>query len=682
MQTFLVHTLPTTKRELLQSAAVAAVYFFTAKFGLYVFFSYDTSPALIWPPAGIGLIAIMFFGYRMWPAIFLAQFAVVTTEFPGTRLLPLVIASAFTIQPVLGYYLMQRTGFSHSINNLRDALIVIGAAFTITAIAPALTTSIFYDLDLLLEPPLTDFGRAWAGGIFSMLVLVPLAVCWYPWPRRAFPADRIRRMELMAALLSLFAVNYFVFWTPYTQYLGVPVIFFLPIVLCWFALRFHPRFMALAVFLSATTGIAGTLIAQASANPVREQLLTVEIYIGLVTAIFFLFVTVVEDRRAAFRRLGSELQQTAASDQAKSQFLAILAHELRNPLATIVSSLELLKTQIQKSENHELIQNAQDHTKMIQRHLDDLLDTVRLSQGRFVLKKEPVQLSAIIRSAVASVNGYVDENGHTLQVHTPEDTSIELYVDPIRMKQIVINLLSNACKYTDPGGTIDLEVCIRNSTLEITVRDTGIGISEEELPFIFEPFRQLHPHPLRGTGLGIGLYITKRLVEMHNGTLLARNRTDMRGSVFTVTMPIKQKPQRRGATTISAADKKEHYQILIVDDNRTAADLLVKLLERHEYKARAAYSGKEAIELVEKVPPDLVLLDIGMPDMNGYEAAKRIRNKGFTGALIALSGYGQPSDREEATEAGFDQYLVKPVSAADIIMAISNTGQHSDHTLS
>ncbi len=658
-----------TWRDLGAMLGVFVVYFLSAKASLYVYYTFQTSPALIWPPVGIALLAVIFGGYRMWLPIFLAQSAAVIQRSPGAWQIALIIAVAYALQAVVALYILRKFKFDSSLSKLRDMVLLVSVAFVVTLIEPIIATVAQMTLYSLSVSPAVNLGRAWGAGIFSVLVIAPFVLTWYR--RKGEPLRTMMQaenIELGAALVALFALNHFLFWTSYPQYFGISVIFFLPLILIWFSLRFQPRWVTLALLLTAIHGIAGTILAHPTAIPVNAQLLVDEIYIGLVAPIFLLLVAAARERRDAHKRLEEAYRVAAAADKAKSEFIAILAHELRNPLAPLVTSLELLKFEPQTENALRTIEKAEKHAEMIRRLLDDLLDTARLTQNKFKLQKEMVSLRDIIEQSVAAVKGYADERKHELRVTLPEE-DMRFVADPIRIKQIVINLLNNACKYTKPGGRITLRCVRRGNELVLAVTDNGIGIAPHMLESIFEPFEQLDAQS--SAGLGIGLFLTKRLVEMHDGTIVAESAGEGAGSTFTVHLPLSTVAEMTPTTKTREDNSSATRRILIVDDNEAAADVMKTLLEHHGHSAHVAYSGKNALEVVNSVRPDIIFLDIGMPHMDGHEAARQIRNGGWGGKLVALTGYGQMEDRARANEAGFDHHLVKPVGIKDIVALLS-----------
>ena len=361
-------------------------------------------------------------------------------------------------------------------------------------------------------------------------------------------------------------------------------------------------------------------------------------------------------------------QALREADRRKDEFLATLAHELRNPLAPVRSALEILKmprVDAQTAErSREIMERQVQH---LVRLVDDLLDMSRVMRGKVELRRERVELATIVASAIETVQPLVDAQGHRLHVRISAE-SLVLDGDPIRLAQVVGNLLTNAAKYTEPNGQIWLTGERAGDMVVLRVRDNGIGIGKEMLPRIFELFEQAdHGSTKTQGGLGIGLTLVTNLVEMHNGTVEARSAGLGHGSEFVVQLPLAEQTaeQDHGSATAAQADHvapPSGKRLLIVDDNRDAANSLAMLLQLQRHEVRVTYSGMAALEMIKTYTPDVVLLDIGMPGMDGYEVARRIRQTPGLGTVVlaALTGWGQQEDRRRTAEAGFDHHLVKP----------------------
>jgi PAS domain S-box-containing protein len=367
------------------------------------------------------------------------------------------------------------------------------------------------------------------------------------------------------------------------------------------------------------------------------------------------------------KRADAELRE---ADRRKSEFLAILAHELRNPLAPIRNALEILRLTLDQKGERPEIAVLDRQVGHVVRLVDDLLDLSRVSRGRIELRRKVVELAGIVNDAVEAVRPLSEEMCHELTV-TRAAQRTHVNADPVRMVQVLGNLLSNACKFTDRGGRIRLIVEREGSQAVIRVQDSGIGIPSEQLARIFEMFAQVDASLERARGgLGIGLTLVKYLVEAHGGTVEARSAGVGQGSEFIVRLPVVPAPRPSPSPGPSGTGREQtiRRRILVVDDNRDATETLGKVLELGGHEVHTAHDGLEAVEAAARLQPDAVLLDIGLPGLNGYDAARRIREQpgGESTLLVALTGWGQPEDRRRAEEAGFDAHLVKPVNHANL----------------
>jgi signal transduction histidine kinase len=367
-------------------------------------------------------------------------------------------------------------------------------------------------------------------------------------------------------------------------------------------------------------------------------------------------------------------QALKEADRHKDEFLAMLAHELRNPLAPIRNAVHLMKL---KSLNDPQLQLSRDiiERQLIQlsRLVDDLLDVSRITRGKINLARRRVELSELVARAVETVAPTIEARSHGLEVVMPKRPFM-VYGDSMRLTQALGNVLANAAKYTDNGGHITLRAQRRRRDVEITIRDNGIGIVPEVLPCIFDLFTQLDRRTGRHQGgLGIGLALVRQLVEMHGGTVSASSEGPGKGSEFLIRLPLSieraspaeaQGPEAGAAAEQPAAPvRPPQRRILVADDNADARESLATLLALNGHEVFKAEDGTDALERAERYRPDVALLDIGMPRANGYEVARHIRGQpwGHGMVLIALTGWGQESDRRRSHEAGFDNHLTKPV---------------------
>jgi PAS domain S-box-containing protein len=362
-----------------------------------------------------------------------------------------------------------------------------------------------------------------------------------------------------------------------------------------------------------------------------------------------------------------QIEQTMReADRRKDEFLATLAHELRNPLAPIRNAVELLRHAGENPAAMEEVRRIMERqVGQMVRLIDDLMEISRVTSGKLKLHKERVQLAAAVQSAVEETRSLIHDSAHDLTITQPPEP-IFLDADLTRLAQIFSNLLNNAAKYTEKGGHIWLTVERTGDVASVSVRDTGIGLSAEHLRHIFEMFSQVSPALERSQGgLGIGLALVKGLVELHGGTIEAKSSGPGMGSEFVVRLPISPSPAQQPAGAKRAEGKPDsgaRRRILVVDDNLDAASSLALLLKKIGHEVQTAHDGLEAVQAAAAFHPQIVLLDIGLPKMNGYEAAKRIREQSSNQhvAIVALTGWGQERDKERALEAGFDYHLTKP----------------------
>ncbi|HVG10381.1 MAG TPA: ATP-binding protein [Thermoanaerobaculia bacterium] len=379
---------------------------------------------------------------------------------------------------------------------------------------------------------------------------------------------------------------------------------------------------------------------------------------------------------ARLRREAAEalLASHAEADRRKDEFLATLAHELRNPLAPIRSMLEIMK---RADGNATLMERARATMERQLSHMvrliDDLLDVSRISRGKLELRRERVELASVVSQAVEACRPLAERAHHEIEVNLPAER-IYLDADPVRLAQVFGNILNNSCKYTDPGGRIRITAERQDGEVVVKVRDNGIGIPSDKLGAIFEIFTQVDRTLERSQGgLGIGLTLVQRLVEMHEGTVTAYSDGPGRGSELVVRLPILA-GQPNAEQAAEDAAKVTARRILIVDDNRDAAMTLAMLLELSGHEVRNAYDGLEAVDAAAEFRPDIVLMDLGMPKLNGYDAASRIREQpwGESMVLFAITGWGQDEDRRRTSQVGFDGHLVKPVDYAAIVKLLAS----------
>ncbi|MDE1925424.1 MAG: MASE1 domain-containing protein [Patescibacteria group bacterium] len=673
------------KRPMVRQAAgivlIFLVYFLTARVSLGVG-SINHSGLLFWPPSGLALGALFLFGYELWPGVLLAAFfANLSIGIPPP--MALGIAAGYMLESLAGaYFLREHMKLNPLFSRLQDSLAFILTSFGSTVIA---TTAGSISLYLGGQVTQDSFAQTWmtwwVGDSLGVLIVGAFIIRWLCRPR--FYKTLWEVVEGLVVFSSLIAVSVLIFWTPVSSIANIPLIYLLFIPLIWMALRTGPRGITLALLLISATATMSLFLNHGNVTLINgaSDLLLLQIFIGTVAIIFLLFVSIVEERKEVMEslrdhisKLEEAVERVRAQDEAKNEFIATLGHELRNPLSPIISATELIRQNGVREEDAKLIDIIQSHTQTLARLLDDLLDISRITRKKFRLQKEVVELQSVVHRSQETVDAFLKTRGHALLVSMPQKP-LWLSADKVRLEQIFVNLLFNAAKYTEPGGTITLTIAeAGDRCLRISVKDTGIGIDQEMLGRIFEPFVQANvPRGRVGSGLGIGLSLTKRLVELHGGTIRAESLGRGKGSEFIVELPISPNLQLQlphapaEVPTAREAGGLKYPKILVVDDNEAAAQGLGALLKHLGHEIEFAYDGTEALQQIQKFAPDVVLLDIGLPGMDGYQVARQVRQeRGSSPVLIALSGYGQAEDKRKAREAGFNYHLTKPVGIRDL----------------
>jgi PAS domain S-box-containing protein len=397
-----------------------------------------------------------------------------------------------------------------------------------------------------------------------------------------------------------------------------------------------------------------------SAAPIKDEQ-------GRVTGAVLVFRDVSERRRWA-QQLEQQNREMAAASRQKDEFLAMLAHELRNPLAPLRNALQIVKLGGNKPHAEQLRAMMERQLLHLVRLVDDLLDVNRITRGKIELRRERVALPAVIENAVEASGPHIEAGKHQLTVSLPPHV-LHVEGDLMRLAQVVSNLLNNAAKYTPPGGQIWVTLAHEGGAAVIRVKDSGIGIPHEMLTQVFEMFTQLARSSERTQGgLGIGLTLVKRLVEMHGGTVQAESAGLGHGSEFSVRLPLLGMQKRHVEGSGQPAPAGPARRILVVDDNVDAAESLTKVLQLNGHEVHTVHNGAEALAQAAARRPHVMLLNLGMPGMDGYETAKKVRElQGLDEiVLIAVTGWGQDEDRRRTQEAGFHAHLVKPLDPVSL----------------
>jgi signal transduction histidine kinase/ActR/RegA family two-component response regulator len=364
------------------------------------------------------------------------------------------------------------------------------------------------------------------------------------------------------------------------------------------------------------------------------------------------------------------------ADRRKDEFLATLAHELRNPLAPIRNSLHIFRMKgIQDPAVERVTGMMERQVAHMVRMVDDLLEVSRISRGKIELRKERVELAGVLRTAVDTSMPLIEAGGHKLSIHVPEEP-LTMDADPVRLAQVFANLLNNSAKYTREGGEISMSVTAENGMAVVCVKDNGEGIPPQMLKRVFNMFTQVNTGSRAQGGLGIGLTLARTLVHLHGGTIEAFSDGEGKGCEFIVRLPLAQPQHDAKPVAPQPAAQPQSLalkRVLVVDDNEDAADSLGMLLQFLGAEVMVVHDGRSALAALKTFRPAVILLDLGMPEMNGLEVARRVRedpeHKGMT--LVALTGWGQREDRRRTHEAGFDYHLVKPADVSTLQSILS-----------
>ena len=662
----------------LEVLGAATLYFATARVGLDLAVV-AKQVSIIWPATGLALALLVLRGRRLWPAVVLGAFA---ANYLGDTpaLTAAAIAAGNACEALIGATLLQRVGFQPAMRRLHDVASLFLLAACLSTISSATVGVLgMYLSDLIPRSELPSvWSTWWIGDAIGDLVTAPFVFVWADQARNRWRLQRLTEGALL--LCSMLPLSLAVF-VDHGSAVPYPVHYLIFPAVIWAALRLGQHatatlvFGSLAVTIVATLGGRGPFVVASSPG---ASLLQVALFMAVVAVTgLFLGAATAERNRAERRRsedyarlrlseerLARQAEELAAADRRKDEFLALLGHELRNPLAPLQNGLELLAL---GGNDQALVTHARQVMERQLRHLvrlvDDLLDVARIRSGKIVLEIERVELAAMIASAVELARPLIDARSHELQVILPPDT-LWTNADRIRLPQLLANLLNNASKYTNEGGNIALTVAQLGTDIVVSVRDDGIGMDGEALGNVFELFAQAAgpAHAVQG-GLGVGLSLARSIAELHGGVLTAHSEGLGKGSEFVLRLPAAQAPEVRESAAAPAGEPAFRQRILVVDDNVDAAESLGTMLAYSGHDVRVAHGGVEALSTAREFVPNVMILDLGMPEMDGYAVARAVRSdpRFASTRLIALSGYGQPDDRRRTADVGFDEHLVKPV---------------------
>lgn len=626
------------------------------------------------PATALALAALLLGGIRLWPAIGIAALIV---GYAGGAEGASLVAHPFVaiLTSVTGAYLLRRLNVDPIFRRKRDAFGLFVALSIVSLAAP----SIQLGLALATGAPssLAVFSATYLAMLASLLVVTPFTMRWLAKVR--FRRSAYETIETLTVFGLLALLAYAQFIIELRVMLGIPVLYLIFIPLIWIALRLRPRFVTLALVMLSSFVVYGTTHALDDAAAMGV-LVNAEMYLIVLAMITFIIATQEEERRVSQNTLLSQMgtlenavAQLHSDAKSKEGFIAILAHELRNPLAPVVSTIELLQLKGARDEEEaEALSIISDRMQTMRTLLEDLLDVSHMLEGKIKLDVAPISLQECIRASVLSTKHYRDELHQEISLTMPEDP-VYISGDRVRIEQVFSNLLSNASKYSHSGDTIRVRLTEAAGFAEIEVADTGVGLSPDTLESIFKPFNQAYTGEKAIRGLGIGLALVKNFVTLHGGTVRAESPGLGRGSRFVVRLPSIPAPAptkadpSRFQRLLKESTGRSGPLILVVDDNDAAAAALGRLLERLQYGVVYAYDGQQAVDVALDRKPSMILLDIQLPKMSGYEVAKTLRERGYAGAIVALSGYGEKDSLAMHGETSvFDRYMVKPVGLAEL----------------
>ena len=638
-------------------AGIAIIYFAAGKAGLY-FYSFSPSSSAVWPESGVAFAALILLDIRVWPAIFVGGFFVNLTT-SGAILPSLGMAIGNSLEAVVSAYLTIRFANGRKVfESSQDFFKFFGFSMFASAIGASFGIA---NLALGGLAQHENFARIWQtwwiGDLGGFMVVAPVIILLIENPK--VTADRRRAFEFWLMMATISSSSILAFGGAIPQLRHYPIGFFCIPILVWAAFRCGRRAAALTTFILAASADWGMKHgagpwAQFS-DPLRSVIVPQAFIITMATMTMAMAAVVWERKRAEAR--------ANEANRAKDLFLAMLGHELRNPVAALSGAANLLERHdLKSSKSERLLEIVVRQSAHLARMVDDLLDVGRLTAGRIALDRQPMNLGECARDCVATLGvrtKYASRN-IILQI---EDVWID--GDPDRIAQILVNLLSNALNHTRPDGKVVVTTRAESNLALIQVEDDGEGISPDLLPHIFDLFVQAERGDDRQRGgLGIGLTLVRRLAQLHGGSAEAHSAGLGAGTTFKVLIPRIEAVREAVATPCPSRKAGIQRRVLIIEDNSDVRESLRTLLELAGHKIFEADSGLGGVACALANHPDVALIDIGLPGIDGYEVARRIRSASEARGmmLIALTGYGLPEDRLRAEQAGFDAHLVKPVN--------------------
>jgi signal transduction histidine kinase/ActR/RegA family two-component response regulator len=652
---------------------LAVVYFVVGKLCLKLAFLH-ASASPVWPPAGIALAALLIFGYRIWPAVFVGAFLVnVTTA--GNIATSLCIATGNTLEALCGAWLVNR--FANDLKVFDRAQDVFKFAFA--AMTSTLIAATFGVTSLALGgfAGWANYGGIWLtwwlGDATGDLVVAPLIILWSLSPTWRWNRREVVEVIALLILMALLGETVFGGWFPISAK-NYPISFILGPILIWTAFRFSQRETATGIFILSAIAIWGTLhrFGPFIMETQNQSLLILQTSTAVLSITVLALAAAMAERRRAEQAIEQQKAMVEAANRTKDNFLAMLSHELRTPLTPVLAAVDALESEPAQSEDSKAaLAMIRRNVELEAQLIDDLLDLTRIAKDKLQLKFDPIDAHECIANVVEICAS--EAAARKLRVNSELQAGAHhVAADAAKFQQIVWNLLKNAIKFTGEEGVITISTANpAPQTLTITVRDTGIGIDSEIMERMFNPFEQGdRSFQRRFGGLGLGLAISKSLAEAHGATLVATSEGRGRGSIFTLTIKTVS-PRQRGTrfTAEMAESPSQGLRILLVEDHQDTCAALERLLIRRGHLVAAMPDMRSAMEAATRNQFDLLISDIALPDGTGTELMTCLRAiSGIRG--IAISGFGMNGDIQKSLQAGFSEHLVKPVKLEKLEAAI------------
>jgi signal transduction histidine kinase len=657
---------------------VTGVYYLAGSIGLAFFGLLHPSASAVWPPTGVAIAALLVYGPRIAPAVFAGAFLVNYTT-AGSIVASVGIAAGNTLEGLTAAYLVTRFAngpgcFARAVDICMFA--VLGAVAS-TMLSATVGVGV---LTLLGMADPRQFGAIWLtwwlGDAAGAMLVTPLLLTWYrePW-LRATPARAVEALLMFATVVAATAL---LFFDPRLGRYPLPYLCAPPLL--WAAFRFGQRDVATAV---VAMSVVATWATAAGRGPFvlgtpNESLLVLQSFTATSALTALIVGALVREGEGLLKREQTALADSEAALRSRDVFIAMLSHELRNPLSAIAAASELIQrgaTSADVAARAAAIIKRQ--TAHFTRLIDDLLDVARGTAGKMALSRQRIDLAEAVRGALQSSLRSNDRESPRLEQRLD---SVWVDADPGRLNQIVTNLLHNAMKYTPNEGSIRISTLADGGDAVLRIEDSGSGIAPELLPRVFDLFTQGPQGPDRPYGgLGIGLTLVRWLVELHSGRVEAHSEGLGRGSTFVVRLPLAAALAAGGFAAAKGGTRPGGNRILVVEDNVDARESLRMLLEQVGHEVFEAADGQTGIRRALELEPSVVLVDIGLPDLDGCDVARHIRSLNPRIALIALSGYGRDEDKARSLDAGFDAHLVKPVVLQTLLIAMEGLLARNAH---